>query len=128
MIAAATLPECWRALERGARDLGYTRLTARIGESWFQTAADIEQTENYWQMRLNLSAECWVNISQEEGGAEQPLLLIPFVEIIRRILPEKVAQLHAASEGAQPRPRNSKTTTVISSDCAVPSVNPATAS
>jgi UDP-GlcNAc:undecaprenyl-phosphate/decaprenyl-phosphate GlcNAc-1-phosphate transferase len=131
LTAADSVQDCWRAMETTAKALGYSEMTARLGESRFYTgSAAANRTEHvrpYWQMRLNLSKDCWVNISQQEGGTEQPLLVMPFAEIVGRILPGKLAQLNSGAATLQPMPRNSKTTTVISSDCAVPSVNAATA-
>src|SRR5207253_1977976 len=88
-----------------------------------------------------LFAGCdFVDISQEEGAAEQPVLVIPFAEILRRVLPVRLEQICSASASlanlaaavedagtTQAAPRNSSTRTVISSDCAAPSVNPVTA-
>lgn len=120
--SARGIEECWQALERAARSLGYSHITARLGDARFSAAADRDHAAAFWQMRLNLSQECWVNISQTAGG-EQPMLLIPFAGVVRRVLPAKLERLRED----QGTPRNSRTTTVISSDCDAPPVNAATA-
>ncbi len=133
--SAQTVEQCWHAVEQGARSLGYSHVTAKFGERRFATAADHRRDATFWQMRLNLPNHGYLNITQREGHSEGPILLIPFVEVVRRVLPDKLAQLEGAPNPAVPETpaiqsgfRNSNTRTVISSDCAVPSVNAATAS
>ncbi len=133
--SAGSVDQCWHAVESGVHLLGYSHVTAMLAGRQFTTAPDRTRDSSFWQMRLNLPGRDYLNITQREHCPEQPVLLIPFIEMIRRILPEKLAELARAQDrGAEePQPfqsgfRNSSTRTVISSDCAVPSVNPATAS
>jgi UDP-GlcNAc:undecaprenyl-phosphate/decaprenyl-phosphate GlcNAc-1-phosphate transferase len=148
LASASTVEECWSALEQSARSLGYSHMTALLGGKRFATAPDRGRNGSFWQFRLNLEEECWVNITQQDGSTEQPILLIPFTEVVRRVLPKKIAQLcagaaepsvgpeaslanlatAAAAHRLHSSPRNSRTTTVMSSDCGAPSVNAATAS
>ena len=74
-------------------------------------------------MRLNLPADDYLNITQLEGGFEQPVLVVPFIGVVRSVLPSKLAEL-----AAQLTAKKSSTSTVMSSDCAAPSVNCATLS
>ncbi len=140
--------DCWSAIESAGRALGYSHMTGRIGDERFSTAPERSRNEAFWQMRLNLSGNCWVNITQREETAEQPALVIPFAEMVRRLLPLKLAELGewnpvpgsepvseslaalaAAVEGRTAYlPQNSRTRTVMSSDCGAPSVNAVTAS
>jgi UDP-GlcNAc:undecaprenyl-phosphate GlcNAc-1-phosphate transferase len=141
LTSASSLAQCWQSLESGARDLGYSRIDARLAGQRFGTFAPRTSQSAFWQMRLNLPNQDFVNITQREDAPEQPVLVIPFAEIVRRLLPAKLQQiadstaslanLAEALESAsvpQHAPRNSNTTRVMSSDCAAPSVNPATAS
>jgi UDP-GlcNAc:undecaprenyl-phosphate GlcNAc-1-phosphate transferase len=135
LTSARSIEDCWQALEQGGRSLGYSHVTAMFADRQFTTAPDHSRDATFWQMRLNLPDQGYVNITQREGSTEEPVLLIPFVEVIRRVLPGKLAQLEQAQDPAYPEAasaqagfRNSNTRTVISSDCAVPSVNAATAS
>ncbi len=151
LASASSLAQCWQTLESGARDLGYSRINARLAGQRFGTSAPRTSQSAFWQMRLNLPHQDFVNITQREDAAEHPVLLIPFAEIVRRMLPAKLPQisgataslanLAAAIENAalqnaalqnaaapQAVPLNSRTTSVMSSDCAAPSVNAATAS
>ena len=90
--SAVTVEQCWIALERAARALGYSQMTARLGGQRFSTEADMAADGPYWQMRLNLPGDCYVNITQRQGSGEQPILVIPFVEIVRRVLPGKLSE------------------------------------
>ncbi len=148
LSSASTVEECWSALEQAARSLGYSHMTARLGAARFATAPDRGRNGSFWQFRLNLKEDCWVNITQQECGTEQPVLLMPFTEVVRRALPKKISELCAgtpspaaepeaslanlatatAAPGRHSSGRNSRTTTVMSSDCGAPSVNAATAS
>jgi hypothetical protein len=120
--AAATIEECWLALENAAHSLGYSHMTARLGDVRFSTQPRGPREHAHWQMRLNLAPDIWINITQRPGGSEQPVLLVPFADALRRSLPAKLSALADQSS------LNSRTTTVISSDCVAPPANIATAS
>jgi UDP-GlcNAc:undecaprenyl-phosphate/decaprenyl-phosphate GlcNAc-1-phosphate transferase len=145
--SAASVDECWLALERSARSLGYSHVTVRLAGRQFITAPALPRDSAAWQMRLNLPRRDYVNVTQCGEGQGQPMLLIPFVELLGRLLPAKLAQfegseqpaecgasadslmaLRAAIEKPVHSGRNSSTRTVMSSDCTAPSVNAATAS
>ena len=151
LLAAQTLEQCWQALQNGAFSLGYSQIDARLAGERFGRSVLRRTNGAFWQMRLNLPNRDFVNIAQREDAPEQPVLVIPFAEIVRRVLPARIEQVSTASaslaslaaavENAQARPltashltptpqlaRYSSTSTVMSSDCAAPSVNPATAS
>ena len=149
--AASTLEECWQALDAGARSLGYSRIEAHLTGLRYGVSVLRNSQAGYWQMRLNLPNQDYLNITQCEGSSEQPMLAIPFAEIVRRLLPVKLQEIAEAAPSlvhlaevvesaaraeavslqsvpAQAVPRNSSTTRVMSSDCGAPSVNAVTAS
>ncbi len=146
LLAATSVEQCWLALDQGARSLGYSRLTARLRGIRFAEGVDRAPAVAHWQMRLNLPERDFVNITQRDAGPDQPVLMMPFIEVLQRILPGKLAELDtpraeagamvsglahlaAAVEWRYPAtPRNSSTSTVMSSDCGAPSVKAATAS
>jgi UDP-GlcNAc:undecaprenyl-phosphate/decaprenyl-phosphate GlcNAc-1-phosphate transferase len=132
LATAADVGQCWSAIEHAARLLGYSHMNACIAGRQFATAPDRPRTSAFWQMRLNLPGEDYVNITQAGECEHRPVVLIPFVELISRILPRTLAELEQISAcpalPVQSGLRNSSTRTVISSDCAAPSVNAATAS
>ncbi len=120
--SARSVDQCWAALEHAARALGYSSVRARLGGEAFRTDTESMQRGAFWQMRLNLPGGDYLNITQQEGN-EQPVLVVPLIALVRNVLPPKLAELDRQSAD-----RNSRTSTVISSDCAAPSVNCATLS
>jgi len=99
LLSATSVDGCWRALEQGAHSLGYSTITARLKGVRFSVAAEPPPAAAHWQMRLNLTGRDFVNITQRDDGPTQPVLLIPFIELVRRVLPAKLAELQpAASE------------------------------
>ncbi len=133
IASARSIEQCWLALERTGSSLGYSHMTARLGSKRFNTAPDRLRNASFWQFRLNLGENCWINITQEEGCQAQPVLLMPLADSICRILPRKIEELQDAGERTpvqlfQAPGTNSSTTAVMSSDCGAPSVNAATAS
>jgi hypothetical protein len=116
---------------------------ASFGGKHFSTLLQEPFVDARWQIRINLLRGNYVNITQSEHLSRQPALLLPFVDLVREVLPVKLIEFepHAdkhvvplanltndTGERTQPRPRYSSTRTVISSDCAAPSVKAATAS
>lgn len=132
LLRAQSIDECWEAVQAAGRDLGYSRLQARLGGERFGKLPPHGIDAAFWQMRVNLAGGDFVNITQHAqpaGSAEKPILVVPFAAAISKLLPEKIREL-----AGRPRTQlvvalwNSTTTTVMSSDCAAPSVNAATAS
>ena len=82
--SAASVEECWRAVERAGNLLGYSQINARLSGAKFQTTMQTSRNDTFWQMRLNLPGSDYVNITQRERGSEHPMLVIPFVEILGR--------------------------------------------
>jgi hypothetical protein len=124
--SASTIGRCWDAVEDAARSLGYSEVNARLAGTRYSTTSPSARNGTYWQMRLNLPGNDYVNITQRDGAARNPILVIPFVELLSRILPAKLESMQI--QWAAVEPRNSSTTSVMSSDWATPSVNPATPS
>ena len=124
--SASTIEECWQAIERAGESLGYTSIHARLAGRVLSTARVAPRDGARWQMRLNLPDNSFVNVTQHSGADKRGMLLIPFVELLGRTIPGKLAALQDHDTAAGPR--NSSTTTVMSSDWAAPSVNAATPS
>jgi hypothetical protein len=125
---AATVEECWAAIERAGDALGYGCINARLSGVTFATEQLPARDGAWWQMRLNLPDNNFVNVTQQNFAGKPAMLLITFVEILGRTLPVKLNSLDRHPASKPPAPRNSTTTTVISSDWAAPSVNAATPS
>ena len=121
LIAAGSIWECWQSIDAAAHSLGYSHIVAQLDDRRFSSGRLGGDIQAHWQMRLNLTPDCWVNITQRPGGEGQPVLLIPFADVLRRCLPDKIDALATQA-------RNSRTTTVISSDCIASPANIATAS
>ena len=143
LVSARSVQQCWSALEKAAQSLGYSQMNARMSGLEFSTAPRAPRQTAFWQMRLNLSPEDYLNVKQQGEQGHQPAALMPFIEVVRRIMPEKLAQFetaratpgqskpitYATCRGpVQASPRNSSTTSVMSSDCVAPSVKAVTAS
>jgi UDP-GlcNAc:undecaprenyl-phosphate GlcNAc-1-phosphate transferase len=124
--SATTIGRCWDAVEDAARSLGYSEVNARLAGTRYSTTSPSARNGTYWQMRLNLPGNDYVNITQRDGAARNPILVIPFVELLSRILPAKLESMQLQWSAVEPQ--NSNTTRVMSSDWATPSVNPATPS
>ena len=92
--SAGSVEECWTALDRSALELGYSQLTASLNGRRFSTTMPGAADGSHWQMRLNLPSGCFVNITQSQGSSEPPILVIPFVELLRRVLPAKLERLN----------------------------------
>jgi UDP-GlcNAc:undecaprenyl-phosphate/decaprenyl-phosphate GlcNAc-1-phosphate transferase len=124
--AASTIPECWHAVEDAALSLGYSEVNARLAGARYATSSPSARNGAYWQMRLNLPGNDYVNITQRGGAAGNPILVIPFVELLSRVLPPKLESVQI--QLPLQTPASPRTAAVLSSDWAAPSVNPATPS
>jgi UDP-GlcNAc:undecaprenyl-phosphate GlcNAc-1-phosphate transferase len=97
LLLATTVEQCWHALDHGARSLGYSSITARLKGVRFVGGTGRAPAVAHWQVRLNLPQRDFVNITQRDAsgprGRPQPVLLIPFIEVVRKVLPAKLAEL-----------------------------------
>jgi UDP-GlcNAc:undecaprenyl-phosphate GlcNAc-1-phosphate transferase len=105
LLSATNVEQCWYALDHGARSLGYSCITARLKGIRFGDGTDRAPAVAHWQMRLNLPQRDFVNITERDAsapsGRTQPMLVVPFIEVIRRALPAKLAEI----ENSVPRAR-----------------------
>jgi UDP-GlcNAc:undecaprenyl-phosphate/decaprenyl-phosphate GlcNAc-1-phosphate transferase len=124
--SASSVEECWQAVERAGHSLGYSHINARLAGRHFASGAGLAWDGAWWQMRLNLPGNDYVNVTRHNRISERPMLLIPFVELLGRSLPQKLAAIQG--QRTEATPRKSSTTTVMSSDWGAPSVNAATPS
>ena len=95
LLAASSVYQCWHALDQGARSLGYSSITARLKGMRFTAGPFPLPDAAHWQMRLNLPDRDYVNIRQRDGSPTEPVLMIPFIELVRRVLPAKLAEFDA---------------------------------
>lgn len=82
--SAATVEECWIAIERAGRALGYCRIEARLSGARFSSSRG--EGREAWQMRVNLTGGDYVNVSQFRGAPEQPCVLAAFVDVLGEAL------------------------------------------
>ena len=94
--SARSIDECWKTLAASAKALGYSEINACLGGRRFGAAPARATDATFWQMRLNLSKGDYVNVTQRGGAVEQPVLVVPFVDVVRRLLPAKIAELSGA--------------------------------
>jgi UDP-GlcNAc:undecaprenyl-phosphate GlcNAc-1-phosphate transferase len=123
--AATTVEECWQAVERAGLSLGYSYINARLSGQSFATGPAPSRYGPWWQMRLNLPENNYVNVTQQGRADRRAMLLISFVDLLGEKLPAKLAAIDGQVAVV---PLNSRTTTVMSSDWGAPSVNAATPS
>ncbi len=101
LALATDVGQCWLALENGAGSLGYGRITARLKGVRFTGGSNRAPAAAHWQIRLDLPDRDFVNITQREDRPTQPVLLIPIIEVVRRILPAKLAEFTACPDNAR---------------------------
>jgi len=104
LASAGSVAECWKALELAARSLGYSQMVARLSGIEFVSGPQASRSGSYWQMRVNMPGKDFVNINQSGDHSEQPVLLIPFVELVSRVLPEKMKDLRQAARTTEKKP------------------------
>ncbi len=90
--SAASVHQCWQALDQGAQALGYSSITAQLKGVRYAAGPSQCPAVAHWQMRLNLPDRDFVNITQRDTSPAQPVLVMPFIEVVRRVLPAKLAE------------------------------------
>lgn len=101
--SAATVEECWIAIERAGRTLGYCRVEARLSGARFSSSRG--EGREAWQMQVNLTGGDYVNVSQFRGAPEQPCVLAAFVDVLGEALPRALALVGEVEAGTLRRPR-----------------------
>lgn len=95
LATAADIGECWDAIAAAGRALGYSRVDACLRGVRFSTGGP--QRRESWQMRVNLAAGDYVNVTRFAGGVARPSVLASFVEVITLILPRRLATWQSVS-------------------------------
>jgi UDP-GlcNAc:undecaprenyl-phosphate GlcNAc-1-phosphate transferase len=97
LICAPTVDDCWQGLRETCVALGFTELRMSVAgtvyfERWNNSPSDV-----CWTLRLPLSGSDYVAIGHA-CAAPAPATLGPIVDVLRRVLPAKMAEFQ------QPRP------------------------
>jgi UDP-GlcNAc:undecaprenyl-phosphate GlcNAc-1-phosphate transferase len=103
LVKARSVEECWDTLQVAARHLGYSQMYVRLSGERFGVLPPRDPDLTFWQMRLNLMNGDFVNITQRLDTRELPVLVGPFIEVVRRVIPEKLEQLHRELPAAPAR-------------------------
>src|SRR4051812_41615430 len=102
LVKAGSVDECWDILQVAGRDLGYSQMYVRLSGERFGALPSRDPDLTSWQMRLNLTNGDFVNITQRLDCSEHPVLVGPFIDVVRRVMPGKLEQL--SKEMPAPRP------------------------
>jgi hypothetical protein len=89
-----SVEECWDVLQVAADDLGYSQMYVCLRGRRFGVLPSRDSDLTFWQMRVNLTNGDFVNITQRLGTTELPVLVVPFIDVIRRVIPGRLEQLH----------------------------------
>jgi UDP-GlcNAc:undecaprenyl-phosphate GlcNAc-1-phosphate transferase len=93
LTKAESVEQCWEVLQRAARDLGNSEMCARLLGEWFGTLPSRDPNVPFWAMRVDLANGDFVNIVEPRDAGELPVLIGPLIEVVRRVMPEKLRGL-----------------------------------
>jgi UDP-GlcNAc:undecaprenyl-phosphate GlcNAc-1-phosphate transferase len=98
LVKAQSVEECWNTLQAAACDLGYSQMYVRLSGERFGVLPSPSPDLTFWHMRLNLTNGDFVNITQRLDTGNHPVLVGPFIEVVRRVIPGKLKQLNRDPE------------------------------
>jgi UDP-GlcNAc:undecaprenyl-phosphate GlcNAc-1-phosphate transferase len=96
--AATSVDNCWTALCGVSGRMGYEKVTARLNGSLLKVSSGVDGKEGYWQVRVNLRGEDYVELMSRPESPRKPLLVGVLCESIARSLGHKLLEFPQAHE------------------------------
>ena len=92
LIAATRLEECYRLLTETCKKFGFTGVIIDFhGQSLRKTLLE-QNPETCWTVRIPLAGTGYLNLTRPFDASE-PTAVVPFVRMLRDVLPEKLESL-----------------------------------
>jgi UDP-GlcNAc:undecaprenyl-phosphate/decaprenyl-phosphate GlcNAc-1-phosphate transferase len=86
--AAGTVDDAWTVIQGGCEELGlHASYMQLAGNSFHSTPGN--GSHHSWDIRIPISSDDWIELSQSSVTARYPNALVPFVTIVRRVLADK---------------------------------------
>jgi UDP-GlcNAc:undecaprenyl-phosphate GlcNAc-1-phosphate transferase len=85
---AATLDECWSAIESASRSFGFHRVQLQFAGRTF-AYQDCVRPSNFWQIQVPISNSEFLTMSRSFDGCSESDVVEPFVDALRRTLDAK---------------------------------------
>ena len=93
LAAARTVSDFWKAIRENCKTLGFSQVRLQLGGEVYEDRNGYSDAENCWHLRIPLSDLSYINLSREFNSPVQPMVVAPFVDLLRNRLQTKLQPL-----------------------------------
>src|SRR5450755_589389 len=97
LTAAKTADDCWVAIQGGCGELGFHAIRMQLAGHLFRAPADRAPGRS-WAMSVPVAESDWIELAHQAGPQGSPTALVPFANIMRRVLADKRVQRTSSEE------------------------------
>lgn len=88
LAATSTPEECWKVLQHGYREFGFSRIDVQLGPRKFSECVEAEPLDS-WKVTVPITEESYVELHRGFGPAQQHQVVAAFVDVLRKGLEPK---------------------------------------
>jgi UDP-GlcNAc:undecaprenyl-phosphate/decaprenyl-phosphate GlcNAc-1-phosphate transferase len=101
LSSANTVKECWAAILRAARALGFCTVEMRIGQEEFRSSSEMaERLRDCWSVSIPLNGQDYVRLGREFESHAHEFVMTYFIGALRDMLCAKLAAVRAEAHEA----------------------------
>jgi UDP-GlcNAc:undecaprenyl-phosphate/decaprenyl-phosphate GlcNAc-1-phosphate transferase len=99
LAAAATPAECWEVIREAGGKFGFQQVRLRLAGEVFEHSSDETDAAN-WTAHVPLANGDYVQLARAFGSSALPMVVAPFVDLLRQTLVEKFPEVATGQAGA----------------------------
>jgi len=99
LLAAGTPAECWEAIRDAGVRFGFQQVRLSLGGEIYDYCGDDPETPA-WTLRIPLSNRDYAVLSRPFASSVLPMMVAPFVDLLRQTLAEKFPESATAEAGS----------------------------
>ena len=97
LAAAKTADDCWAAIQGGCGEFGFHAIRMQFAGRLFRAPADRSPGRS-WAMSVPVAESDWIELAHQAGPQGFPTAIVPFANIMRRVLADKKVQRTSSEE------------------------------
>jgi UDP-GlcNAc:undecaprenyl-phosphate/decaprenyl-phosphate GlcNAc-1-phosphate transferase len=101
LSAAHTLDDCWLAVRRASAQLGFDRITMRVGETVYEESVADGTGHRCWTIDIPLSSRGFVKLAHPFNRPRAAAVVEAFADLLLHVLDRKILAIQSSGESLE---------------------------